>query len=154
MNWQDFSKLSKDYRDIQLKLLVSGCPEAMDLRGLSQWGQLCAKSLTYSYKVEQDDSQPDSVKSHWKKIREHSVLQLRRTADSLAQYIDEAEELSPYERCTAFNVLSLCAQTFQEEADLYRPKDEASTVPSSVSQETLAVLASIKQSMGKYDGQG
>ena len=148
MNWQKFQSLSRSFREMQLQLLVSATPESMDLKGLSGWGKLVSNAIAYSYKVEADESQSEDVRLHWGEIKRHAVYQLERSANSVAEYIAEAEEIGPWERCQIFALLSLCSQTFQDESDAIRLAMEAlgqsSSIPSSVSPETLAKLAEWK----------
>lgn len=148
MQWRKFVALSKSYRDMQISLLCSACPEAMDLKGLTGWGKLCSKSLAYAYKVEADTAQVDQVREHWGEIRAHAVLQLERTAKAVVDYMGQAEELTAWERCQIFELAGLCSSTFQDEADAIQlqlaAQGELSAVPMSVSADTLAQLAKLK----------
>lgn len=143
--WQKFAQLGERYREAQLDLLKSACPESMAMKELAMWGKLCSKALQFAHRVELDTSQAEHVRKHWAEIRSHSVLQLQRIMSSVEEWQQAAEEVSVWERCQIFELLELCSRMFQEESNLIQlamsAKAELSEVPSSVSSETLAKLA-------------
>jgi len=146
MQWQKFVTLSKDYRDLQLQLLQTTLPESMDLRGLTSWGKLCSKALTFSYRVEADKEQSAEIREHWGLIRKLAVNQLERVAATVQAYMQETEEMNPWERCQIFELVGMCSELFQREAD-YIAQAEAgsvSSVPDCISTEQLMQIKRLR----------
>lgn len=146
-SFKKFQMLSRQFRDVQLSLLSSACPEGMDLKGLTMWGKLTSQTVAYSYKVAEDLANDAALREHWAELKDNAVLQLERVSATVCAYMEEAEELSAWERCQIFSLAQLVSTTFQDEGDAMLAKLAAEglsdAVPASVSTETLAKLAGL-----------
>lgn len=148
-SFKKFQALSKKFRGVQLQLLSSACPEGMDLKGLTMWGKLVSQTIAYSYKVAENTANDQELRDHWGELKDNAVLQLERVAATVCAYIEEAEELTAWERCTIFGLAALVSSSFQDEGDAMLAALEAegssTAVPASVSTQTLQRLAELTQ---------
>lgn len=146
-SFKKFQALSKQFRGVQLQLLSTGCPEGMDLKGLTMWGKLTSQTIAYSYRIADNKANDPELRAHWAELKDNAVLQLERVAATVCAYIEEAEELTAWERCTIFSLAALVSSSFQDEGDAILARMEAegssNAIPAAVSTETLQRLAQL-----------
>ena len=142
-----FKKLGKDFRELQLTLLSTAVPESMDLKGLTMWGNLAAQTVAYAYKIQDNVANEEALRSHWGELKDNAIHQLERVSTCMKAYIEEAEELTAWERCQLVALAGTVSRTFQDESDEILKQmsqdGSANQVPVSISQETLQRLASL-----------
>lgn len=94
-----------DYKNLQLELLESGCPEEMSMQALIRWTRLIRGMLAWSLENPENEIA--------KRLLPISIAQVARTGrvcQALANPVEE--ELSAYDRMSCIDLASLLEECY------------------------------------------
>ena len=130
INWKNFDRLSRSYKELQIDLLESVELEDLGPKTLVKWGEVLVGCLAKAHDIIIHDKTSDALDiEHWKQVRSLSFDQLGQTI-TLIDSMLKGDLITAFDKALVFNFVARVSSVYYDAAralekiENAKPKEE------------------------------